>query len=437
MAPKRARATPGSPATKEEPGCLEELLEIVKTHGIDRALKWLSEDPGKDQQQSARYPKRQRKVPARYRGALPVGVSEAGNQLPLASDTSGGPVAGLEPVPPLVGQVSQSSINNTIVEVVGPNNGVIFKADLEDSKPIKVAVPLAAQEPPMASTGASQLQGATTVRDVPTSESSLQGPPAAGTSSTAGGGEVPGSTAAQVWAQPPAGTVPTSLAAGQRPLNSSPILFDTALSTPAPFSPITWHVPREMREKIHKGEFCNVFDLIYAWVGPGTGRMGKDGEHTHKAWVECSLRNWITGFSIYSAILTEKFPALAPQLFGYISLIHGVASDFQGTAWLKYDTKFRQKKAFCPEVAWDKWDINLWISELNTWSTKSPHSFPADRGERYKKAACWQYNEKECLRGAACKFKHLCSFCGNQGHPETKCFKKHGQPKNRLGPKGH
>lgn len=432
MAPKRARATTGSPAMKEELCCLRELWKVAKTHGIDWALKVLSEDPVKDQQLSVSYPKRQRKVPARYRDALPVGVSEAVSQLLVASDTTGDSVAGLGPVPPPVGQVSPSSINNTSMGVVGQSNKMIFSAHLEDSKPIKVAAPPATQEPPTATTGTSQSQGVTAVRDVPTSESSLQGALAAGTRSlSASGGEVPGSAAAQVWAQPPV---------GPRPLNSSPILSDTASSTLAPLSAITWHVPREMREKIQKGEFCNVFDLINARVVPGKGKMEKEGEHMHKKeWVEWSLRNWVTGFSIYSAILTEKFPALAPQLFGYISLIHSAASDFQGIAWLKYDIKFRQMKAIRPEVAWDQWEINLWLSEFNMWSSsiKYPHSFRADRGGGDKKMACWQYNKKECLRGAACKFKHLCSFCGTQGHPETKCFKKHGRPKKQLGPKGH
>ncbi|XP_078515018.1 uncharacterized protein LOC144773772 [Lissotriton helveticus] len=191
----------------------------------------------------------------------------------------------------------------------------------------------------------------------------------------------------------------------------------------APSSAIAWHVPLEMREKIHIGEFVNVFKLINTGVVPSRPKTTKESEFKPKTeWVEWSLRNWVTWFSIYAAILTEKTPALAPQLFGYMSLIHGAASEFQGSAWMQYDTKFRQMKAVRPEIAWDQREINIWHAEFNM-----AHTSLGDT-----KLACWQYSKKKCSKGTACKFKHYCSFCGGQGHPEFKCFRKRGKQREHT-----
>lgn len=149
-------------------------------------------------------------------------------------------------------------------------------------------------------------------------------------------------------------------------------------------------------------------------------------------WVDWSIKNWVTGFEIYAAIMVERYPALAAQLISYMSMIHGAASEFPGTAWLQYDNKFRQMKAVHPGVAWDQREINIWHAVFYSTApaNKINPSFRGDRGSGDKKQACWQFNKNECSRGTACRFKHLCSFCGMQGHPESKCYKKVGRPKS-------
>ena len=66
-----------------------------------------------------------------------------------------------------------------------------------------------------------------------------------------------------------------------------------ALPTITAPSAIAWHVPLDIKEKIQKGEYYNVFNLINAGVKPGKSREGKEDEGApRRAWVEWSLGNW-------------------------------------------------------------------------------------------------------------------------------------------------
>lgn len=81
----------------------------------------------------------------------------------------------------------------------------------------------------------------------------------------------------------------------QSPPVVTPLNFGSTSLVLAPPSAITWHVPSETHDKIHRGEFVNVFDLINAWVVPSRPRTSKESELKPKTvWVEWSLRNWVT-----------------------------------------------------------------------------------------------------------------------------------------------
>ncbi|KAJ1204164.1 hypothetical protein NDU88_007945 [Pleurodeles waltl] len=115
------------------------------------------------------------------------------------------------------------------------------------------------------------------------------------------GGQV--SVAAQAWVPPPVipPSVPTIPA--QARLSTSPLFLSSTASILAPTTTIAWHVPAETKEKIYGDEYVDVFDLINVGVAPGKPRSEKEEElKPQMVWEECSLKNWVTGFSNYASI---------------------------------------------------------------------------------------------------------------------------------------
>ncbi|XP_069058904.1 uncharacterized protein [Pleurodeles waltl] len=173
----------------------------------------------------------------------------------------------------------------------------------------------------------------------------------------------------------------------------------------------------EIKEKIWSGKCCDIFSLS------DTEFVSK----SDKKWTGRTLQNWTTGFCAYASVICERQPTLAPQLFAYMRLICGAERDFSGNAWLQYDAKFRWLKALDPEMAWDEIQTGLWFEMVKSTlidmrSAKSPQ----------KGRECWEYNKNACRKGDRCKFEHTCTFCGSRGHPEFRCFKKHGNGRRRI-----
>ena len=57
-----------------------------------------------------------------------------------------------------------------------------------------------------------------------------------------------------------------------------------------------------------------------------------------------SYSQWVPALSIYAAVITERFPNLAPSLFKHISDIGDMDRRFGGMAWRSYDESFRRAK---------------------------------------------------------------------------------------------
>ncbi|KAJ1152248.1 hypothetical protein NDU88_005024 [Pleurodeles waltl] len=200
------------------------------------------------------------------------------------------------------------------------------------------------------------------------------------------------------------------------------------------------HVPVEVREKIWKGAYIDIFDLLVDKAENEEVRRCKECAHSRECGhgpqrrrVEESLSNWVRAFSIYQAILAERFSGLTAQLACYQNWIVGAHDEYGGTAWKEYDNEFRRIKAYKPSLAWDQIHIITWLHYTNC--TQGPGQQPfhgpagmgsgASGGTGAKKGACWDFNRRTCSRSpGTCRFKHCCSFCGQASHPEFKCFKK-------------
>ncbi|KAJ1140141.1 hypothetical protein NDU88_006501 [Pleurodeles waltl] len=188
---------------------------------------------------------------------------------------------------------------------------------------------------------------------------------------------------------------------------------DALLSRPGK---LTAHVAAEVKEKIWKGEFVDIFSLIRA---KRREAESKDKEPKssffgdRKPKVEESITNWLLGFNVFMSVLLEKKTELGASLIYYANKY----------AWLEYDRDFRWARVEDPSIGWDQTEVNVWLECVNNKASGRQPFRTQAHSER--KGSCWAFNRNACSRPAgSCKFRHNCSFCGHPSHPESKCIKK-------------
>ncbi|XP_078509566.1 uncharacterized protein LOC144769384 [Lissotriton helveticus] len=189
------------------------------------------------------------------------------------------------------------------------------------------------------------------------------------------------------------------------------------------------HVTLEVKEKIWKGAYVDIFALIRSKRRDVEykEREGKEGSfRDRKMKVEESLTNWLFGFHMFTTVLLEKKPELAISLVFYTNKIVKAHATHGGSAWLDYDREFRWAKEENPNIGWDQVEINAWLENVNGREHHSKQPFRTSQGgPGEKKGSCWAFNKKvRTWPPGQCRFRHACSFCGHSSHPEFKCNKK-------------
>ncbi|KAJ1130213.1 hypothetical protein NDU88_008569 [Pleurodeles waltl] len=167
---------------------------------------------------------------------------------------------------------------------------------------------------------------------------------------------------------------------------------------------------RDVPQKIWKGAYINIFDLLVdkaeneeVWRCKECTHSRECGHGPQRRRVEESLSNWVRAFSIYQAILAERFSDLGAQLACYQNRIVGAHDKYGGTAWKEYDKEFRRIKAYKP---WDQIHIITWLRYTNRTQGLGQHPFRgpagtgsgASGGTGAKKGACWDFNRCACSR---------------------------------------
>ncbi|KAJ1191867.1 hypothetical protein NDU88_001181 [Pleurodeles waltl] len=198
---------------------------------------------------------------------------------------------------------------------------------------------------------------------------------------------------------------------------------DSLLSRPGKLAA---HVSAEVKEKIWKGEFVDIFSLIRAKrreVEVKEKETKSSSNLERKPKVEENITNWLFGFNVFMSVLLEKKPELGTSLIYYANKILKAQHTYGGLAWLEYDRDFRWAKVEDPSIGWDQTEVNVWLECVNNKVKGRQPNRPQLSGE--KKGSCWAFNRKMCRRPAGtCKFRHNCSFCRHPSHPESKCIKK-------------
>lgn len=193
-------------------------------------------------------------------------------------------------------------------------------------------------------------------------------------------------------------------------------------------SPLGYHLPLAVKEKIINGEYVDILSLLPS-VKDAVKKLDFKSEEERKRSTPRTLNNWIQGFSIFSAILCEKKPFLSVGLFQHLDAVLEAYRSLGGMSWLYYDEMLRQKMAVFPHMRWGDKDVLLWVSLIQSQRQPPPKNsqFSPNQGsQQIRKGLCFAYNESQCKWLSNCRFKHECAFCGGS-HPMARCFKRNNQ----------
>ncbi|KAJ1141599.1 hypothetical protein NDU88_007927 [Pleurodeles waltl] len=188
------------------------------------------------------------------------------------------------------------------------------------------------------------------------------------------------------------------------------------------------HVPSEIKDKIWKGDFVDIFSLVRAKRREVESKdKDKDSKASYvtdkKTKIEENITNWLFGFNVFMSVMLEKKPEMGMSMICYANKILKAHHMYGGNAWLEYDRDFRWAKVEDPAIGWDQTEVNVWLECVNN-KLPSKQPFRAQYSND-KKGSCWAFNRKVCSRPpGTCKFRHSCAFCGHPSHPEFKCLKK-------------
>ncbi|KAJ1126367.1 hypothetical protein NDU88_004775 [Pleurodeles waltl] len=141
--------------------------------------------------------------------------------------------------------------------------------------------------------------------------------------------------------------------------------LDTLLSRPGKLAS---HVALDIKEKIWRGEFVDIFSLIRAKrreVETKEKDAKASSSNDKKPKIEDSITNWLFGFNVFMPVMLEKKPESSIAMICYANKILKADHMYGGNACLEYDRDFRWAKVEDPAIGWDQTEVNVWLECVN------------------------------------------------------------------------
>ena len=215
-------------------------------------------------------------------------------------------------------------------------------------------------------------------------------------------------------------------------------------------------IPENLVEKILKGQYVDLSDLLQAKKSTGTSgssatESGLTQRYKRREFTKDET-SWIQCFTVYTAIVCSQDPGRHNDLLGYMVIMSNEGRRFKYQGWLTYDEMFRQSVVKSKSKVWYELNGTLYANtflsqqkaECVTCQTcsspdhhtsqcalterkpayrppypprrKRPRSRSPDRG------ICYAWNDGKCSRGYSCKYKHaICLKCGGD-HRAVQCI---------------
>ena len=219
-------------------------------------------------------------------------------------------------------------------------------------------------------------------------------------------------------------------------------------------------VPRKLLDKITRGEYIELEDLLPENVGAGSEPLElstANGEGRRVSLNLCVTKKrsivdftaWLEAYTIYMACALKHVPFRALELVTYQHIICTANQQFATPAVLGYDRAFRAAVA-TTSARWDAIDQSLWSLHLiraprpscprctthhsrdrcpqylagphapaGTNTSRPTQPFLAGAGST--RQICLNFNRGRPCQHQPCERLHVCSTCGDRGHPAARC----------------
>ena len=219
--------------------------------------------------------------------------------------------------------------------------------------------------------------------------------------------------------------------------------------------PGTTAVPQRLVKKILNGDFVDMSELLPdSWRVEEMNTQSLSQRGGPRRGLVTDILIWLECFATLASVITSKHPDKAPHLFAYARTIVRASRNFEGLAWVSYDTNFRRQAANQKSWDWGNIDPAMFNEAFCGRAKLKPrckhclsdqHEFqdcplvpPTTTEVRLPRAGsrplgnhlnqsyvelCGLFNKpvaNEC-RYTDCKYAHICSLCRQGPHPASQC----------------
>ena len=233
-------------------------------------------------------------------------------------------------------------------------------------------------------------------------------------------------------------------------------------------------VPAKLVKKILKGEFVDMAELLKDNMEAERRRYSAEGEFGQNGIGQRGSRrevpdilSWVQCYSMYAAVICNKYPEKARELWAYQATLIGEHRRCGGRGWLLYDSAFRQHVSSLESTDFSRINQGLYSTTFLAYRGKgqfcqncmlSDHSQeecalnpsrsvpvvrlrdsggPTSREDswssrsqdhkRTPRGACFAWNDGNCSN-LSCRYSHMCSRCGSRDHRRPSCRVRLGEP---------
>ena len=195
-----------------------------------------------------------------------------------------------------------------------------------------------------------------------------------------------------------------TVANGSLPTNSHPATITSLTGPQTLFTPAVT-LPPKLAKKILDLEYVDMAELV-----PDTWRYSEDEgtkcchqpRRTSRRAPVSDILLWWECYTKMATLLATHYPSKAAELLIYQHTILCAQRDFEGTAWVTYDTCYRRQAAAKKSLDWSQVDFNL-------------------------------YNQTFAGRAKA---KSRCRYCLSEYHRSEECYYAPTPPPTNLTPYG-
>ena len=122
---------------------------------------------------------------------------------------------------------------------------------------------------------------------------------------------------------------------------------------------------RRTKRKILAGEYVDFDTILEVTTNTGGTPMAmKASVSGPKCRHVCDIGSWLQAWSAYAATVLLADPPRGYKLIGYRSIVAQASSEYQPSAWLKYNRAFRYYASRTTSITWGMIDQTAYVDKL-------------------------------------------------------------------------